>query len=583
MRSSHDSALGADRLRVRKYLGLLQQDLSAVYSRDVLKWLLIAPIIGIFTGVVITGVAVAILDRAWGFFLPRLYAHHWLIIPVVAAGFVVAGLIMQYLTDNPDLHSTEEIIRSYHEHQGDINPRPFWFKLVAALFTVGFGGSAALEGPSIYGGGAIGSWLWTRLGRLGLRPEDRRIMLISGAAAGMAAVFRAPLTGLVFALEMPFRDDLAHEALLPAFIAAVVAYATLVAMLGSHPLFYFVGTIHFAAMDLVWAALLGLICGLLAMCFAILFRRVRSAAVRSRLPHALKMLAGGLATGLCGLIFVSFFSQPLIPLGPDYEVVREMLARPHSSTCLLAFFVLKAAATIFTLGVGGVSAAFVPLLLLGGAVGNIFGQTVLHAATIDLFAAVGMASFIAAAYKTPLAAVLFVAETTGGIAFLIPSLIGAAVAYAVSGEASVSGDQRLHQMPRLSGPTGIKVREIMQPQVIGVEATSTVRDFVAGIGSAQRHPVYPVFDHGRAVAIVSWWEVSQLPPERWDRTAVGEVARHEISTINKEADLGEAVRMLALERRDRLLLVLDGNGAPVGILTNGDVLNALHTGGLNHH
>src|SRR6266481_4570365 len=110
-----------------------------------------------------------------------------------------------------------------------------------------------------------------------------------------------------------------------------------------------------------------------------------------------------------------------MPLGPNYEVVHEILARPHTSDVLLVFAALKAAATIFSLGVGGVSAMFVPLLLMGGSIGNIFGQSIVHAPTVDLYAAVGMASFIAAAYKTPLAAVIFVAETTGGISFLIPT------------------------------------------------------------------------------------------------------------------------------------------------------------------
>ncbi len=167
------------------------------------------------------------------------------------------GLIMQYGTPDPDEHSTEEIIRSYHEHQGDIDVRSFWWKILAAVTTVGSGGSAALEGPSIYGGGAIGSWLWIKLRRFGLEPRDRRIMLISGAAAGMAAVFRAPLTGLVFALEMPYKDDLAHEAVLPSLIASVVSYATLVAFVGSEPLFGFAGSTSFAESDLLWSALLG--------------------------------------------------------------------------------------------------------------------------------------------------------------------------------------------------------------------------------------------------------------------------------------------------------------------------------------
>ena len=77
-----------------------------------------------------------------------------------ARRFLLTGLIMQFLTPDPNEHSTEEIIRSYHEHQGDIDMRRSVPKLLAAVTTVGFGGSAALEGPSIYGGGAIGSWLW---------------------------------------------------------------------------------------------------------------------------------------------------------------------------------------------------------------------------------------------------------------------------------------------------------------------------------------------------------------------------------------------------------------------------------------
>ena len=205
---------------------------------------------------------------------------------------------MQYRTPDPDEHSTEEIIRSYHEHQGDIDVRSFWWKILAAVTTVGSGGSAALEGPSIYGGGAIGSWLWTRLRRFGLEPRDRRIMLISGAAAGMAAVFRAPLTGLVFALEMPYKDDLAHEALLPSLIASVISYATLVAFVGSEPLFGFAGSISFREADLLWSALLGAIIGLIAIVYDITFRRVRRFFVTLHIPHVAKLMIGGLGTAL---------------------------------------------------------------------------------------------------------------------------------------------------------------------------------------------------------------------------------------------------------------------------------------------
>jgi chloride channel protein, CIC family len=434
---------------LRKYALLVRRDLVAAHSRDLHKWLYVAPIIGVLTGLTVTGIAVMILDVIWPPVLAYFIAHHWAIIPVLLAGFVLTGLIMQYFTPNPNEHSTEEIVISYHEDQGHVAMRPFLPKLLAAIATVGLGGSAALEGPGIYAGGAIGSWLWARLRWFGLEPGDRRIMLITGAAAGMAAVFRAPLTGLVFALEMPYMDDLAHEALVPSLIASVVAYATLISFMGSRPLFDFVEGSAFSPKDIFWAAVLGFLCGLITMVFDVTFRRVRTFAVRWAVPHWIKLAVGGVLTGECGLVFVTLFRGSLIPIGPNYEAVQEVLLGRHSALELAAFGVFKLAATLFTLGSGGVSAMFVPLFLTGASFGAAFSQSVVHGASMDLFAAVGMAAFIAGGYKTPLAAVVFVAEATGGHAYIIPGLVGAAVSYAVSGKASVSGDQRVHEGVRL--------------------------------------------------------------------------------------------------------------------------------------
>ncbi|MGA7906280.1 MAG: chloride channel protein [Candidatus Sulfotelmatobacter sp.] len=433
----------------RKYLPLVHEDLTAVYARDLRKWLIISPVIGLITGLVITGIVVIILGKLWPVVLGYYLHHHWAIVPGLVLGFVATGLIMQFLTPDPNEHSTEEIIRSYHEHEGRVDTRSFLSKLVAAITTVGFGGSAALEGPSIYGGGAIGSWLWTRLRRLRLDDRDRRIMLICGAAAGMSAVFRAPLTGIVFALEMPYRDDLAHEALVPSLIASVVSFVTLSSFLGATPLFDFTGSTAFTRRDLYWSALLGLIIGLVAMVFVITFRRARSFFVKWSLAHWLKLALGGLLTGICGLLFLHLYPGDLVPLGPNYEAVGQILNTHHGTPQLLVFSLLKLAATLFTLASGGVSAMFVPLFLTGGSIGTAFAQSIVHSPAVGLYAAVGMASFISAGYKTPLAAVVFVAEATGGHSFIIPALIGAAVAYAASGDASASGDQRLHEGAKL--------------------------------------------------------------------------------------------------------------------------------------
>jgi chloride channel protein, CIC family len=560
---------------LRKYLPLVHEDLGATYSRNLHKWLLIAPIIGVTTGLVVTGVAVIILKELW----PRVFAyylhHHWAMVPGVVLGFVATGLIMQFLTPDPDEHSTEEIVRSYHNHQGDIDTRSFLPKLLAAVTTVGSGGSAALEGPSIYGGGAIGSWLWTRMRHFHLEPRDRRIMLISGAAAGMAAVFRAPLTGLVFALEMPYKDDLAHEALLPSLIASVVSYVTLAFFLGAAPLFDFTSATSFTGRDLIWCALLGLAIGLIAMTFAITFRRARNFVVKWTLPHWMKLAVGGLLTGLCGIVFVFIFKDSLVPLGPNYEAVGLILDTQHAPSELIVFGVLKLGATIFSLASGGVSAMFVPLFVTGGAFGTAFGQLVVRSSSLELYAAVGMASFIAAGYKTPLAAVVFVAEATGGHAFIIPALIGSAVAYAVSGDASVSSDQHLHEGVRVHELRDIEVSEFMQRQVVSVQASLSLREFANVISPHYRHTTFPVLEGHRIIGTVPSWSLTRIPAEKWMRTSVSDVTERKVTRVPPDCDAMEALRLLLSERAQPMLLVTSASGKLEGIITKTDILEAL--------
>ena len=562
---------------LRKYFPLVHEDLTATYSRDLHKWLIIAPIIGVTTGLAITAIAIIILGKLWPVVLGYYLGHHWAIVPGLVIAFAVTGLIMQYLTPDPDEHSTEEVIRSYHEHQGDINMRPFLPKLLAAITTVGFGGSSALEGPSIYGGAAIGSWLWAKLRWLNLDARDRRIMLICGAAAGMSAVFRAPLTGIVFALEMPYKDDLAHEALVPSLIASVISYITLSSFLGGAPLFDFASATSFTGRDLFWCALLGLIIGLIAMAFVITFRHMRGLFVKSSLPHWVKMSIGGFLTGICGLIFLYFFHGTLVPLGPNYEAVGMILGAHHSTLELVVFGVLKLAATAFTLGVGGVSAMFVPLFLTGGSFGVAFAQAIVHSSSVELYAAVGMAAFIAAGYKTPLAAVVFVAEATGGHAFIIPALIGSAVAYAVSGDASASGDQRLHEGVRVQELRHVIVESVMQQKVVSVQASLTLREFTDLLSPHYRHSAFPVFEDDQLLGIVEVWAIAKVPTQKWETTRIRELTNRHASRVSSDCDVMEGLRLLLSEQRQHMLLVTSAKGKLEGIVTKTDILQALKT------
>lgn len=565
---------------IRRTTSLVHADLSATYSRQLYKWLVIAPIIGVIVGVFITLITRVILEWMWPFVLSNYSANPWMIIPGLMFGFVVAGLIMQYLTPDPDEHSTEEIIRSYHHHQGDIQGRPFVPKIVAAIASVGMGASAALEGPSIYGGGAIGSYLWAYLRKIRLfrlTARDRRIMLICGAAAGMSAVFRAPLTGVVFALEMPYKDDLAHEALLPSLMSSVVSYVTMAAFIGAEPLFKFgvLSEATYTRMDLMWCALLGVICGLLAMAFAITFRRFRRFSILAKAPHWVKMALGGALTGVVGVIFYAVYPNTLIPIGPNYEAVSAVLFNGYGTGFLLFFAFCKLAATLFSLGTGGVSAMFVPLFLSGGAIGVAYAQTVVGSPALGLYAAVGMASFIAGGYKVPLTAVVFIAEAAGGHGFIVPAFVGAAVAYAVSGEATASADQRLHEGLKFSDLDALPVREIMQQEVVSVSANATLRAFADDIAATRPHNIYPVVEGDRVIGSLELRTLTRTPVAAWEQVRVRDAMDDRAARISPETDVTEALRRLSTQDARHLLWVADRGGVMQGIVTKSNVLAAL--------
>src|SRR5438477_9754921 len=150
------------------------------------------------------------------------------------------------------------------------------------------------EGPSIYIGATIGSTLQRRASRFFSR-DDAKLLLVAGAAAGVAAIFKAPATGAVFALEVPYQDDLARRRLLPALTAAATSYVTFVAFNGTTPLLAVRGAPPFDLRDLGGAALLGILCGIGARGFALVLRQAKAVAARAH--PVLRVGVAGLLLG----------------------------------------------------------------------------------------------------------------------------------------------------------------------------------------------------------------------------------------------------------------------------------------------
>src|SRR5205085_8089908 len=178
---------------------------------------------------------------------------------------------LRYVAAGASPSTADEYIRNFHDPENRLDRRPVIGRLLAGVATLGFGGAMGFEGPSIYLGAAIGSTLQRRLSRFFSR-DDAKILLVAGAAAGVSAIFKAPATGAVFALEVPFQDDTARRMLLPALTGAAAGYLVFVALLGTRPLMPVNGVPPFDLRDLGGALLVGVLAGFGARGFAAVLR-----------------------------------------------------------------------------------------------------------------------------------------------------------------------------------------------------------------------------------------------------------------------------------------------------------------------
>ncbi len=438
------------------FLSRLNPDITGHFREYSRKWLLLAGAVGVVTGLItlLLDLVVRVLllgnDFGQGGFtglaitLYNAYPEASFFLPF--AGILGAGVVLQKLASAPGVSGTDELLQHYHNDGEGVHTKEGAVKYLGAVLTIGFGGSAGLEGPSISAGGVVASWVWRHLSkRLSLTKDDLRILLLAGASAGIAAIFKAPLTGIVFALEVPYKDDLARRAFLPSIISGVASYVTFASVDGSTPLFSFVAAnTSFSLLDIVLSAVLGVLIGVLAVAFSAMYHQVRGQLSSAKLPFLVKYVIGGAVVGLVALLVRVFYVGPYT-FGPGYFVIQQGLSGTLSVQFLAAILVLRMVATAFTLGSGGVGGIFFPLVVFGSLAGSLFG--ILVHGDVAIFASVGIAAFMSAGYKTPLAAVTFIGDTTGSVSFLIPAMIGSAIAYIVSGDSSVSAEQRLWATP----------------------------------------------------------------------------------------------------------------------------------------
>lgn len=371
--------------------------------------------------------------------LPRIgTAPLWIAALLPIVGLAVSALVLQ----RADLGAgtADEYLRSYHDSSHRLTVRDLVIRMTAAIATLGSGAAMGLEGPSLYTGATIGSAIQRRLPRP-FRNADHRTLLVAGAAAGVAAIFKAPATGAVFALEVPYRDDLARRMLLPALVAAGTGYLVFAAFHGTEPLFAISGQPAFGIRDLAGAILLGLIAGLGARSFAKAIRWAKQFA-RRRIVVRFAVVA----PALVALFVVSrLLTGESLTIGAGGAAVEWAAQGDHALALILAVLVIRCASTTAAIAAGGAGGIFIPLAVGGALAGRFTGDAV---GSLDpqLFTVIGVAGFLGAGYRVPLASVMFVAEATGQPGVVVPGLLAAVAADLMMGTSSVTPYQR---SPRL--------------------------------------------------------------------------------------------------------------------------------------
>ncbi len=416
------------RVRVTPSMLRRREQLSAFAQRSK-EVILFAAVVGAATGLI-----VGLFERVVQDGIDHIdKGPPWVGAAMPFVGLALAAVCLRWIGAGISPATADEYLLAFHDPEHQLGLRALIARMLAAVATLGSGCPMGLEGPSLYSGASLGNMLQRRLPRL-FSAQNRRVLLVAGAAAGVAAIFKAPATGAVFALEVPYQDDLARRMLLPALVASASGYLTFVALHGTAPLLPVFGTAPFSTKDLVGAMVIGLLAGFGARIFSYMVRAAKR--VAGRVSPLWRVPAAGISLAL-------FFGASRVLTGRDlatgtgYDTIRWALEPSRGLWLIGAMLLLRCLGTTATVAGGGVGGLFIPLVVAGALSGRIVGGT-FNALDSSLFTVIGVAAFLGAGYRVPLAAVMFVAEATGRPGFVVPGLIAAVVAELMMGRLSVT-------------------------------------------------------------------------------------------------------------------------------------------------
>ncbi|KGN71987.1 chloride channel protein [Porphyromonas sp. COT-239 OH1446] len=520
-------------------------------------------------------------------------SYWYLIFPVV--GILLSGLFVRYLLRDDIGHGVTKVLSSISQRKSRIKPHNTWSSLVASGLTISFGGSVGAESPIVLTGAAIGS----NFGRI-FRLEQRNLMLLigCGVAGALGGIFKAPITGLVFVIEVLLLD-LTMSSVLPLLLSSVSAAAVSYMLSGQEILFRYQHTDPYSTSNFPLMILLGIFCGLMALYFSKTMFRLEGQFKRMA-NYRNKFLASALV--LSSLIF---FFPPLY--GEGYSTINLLLSGQYGQLLegsllepfagsfwivfafLLLIVLLKVFASVATNSGGGCGGLFAPTLFVGGLTGFLFSFLINFLSFTNVYlpsknyVLLGMAGLMAAVMHAPLTGVFLIAELSGGYAMFLPLMVVSITAYGTirifmprsiyALRLDEQGKLLTHQKDT-AVLTLMNVEHVLETDFDVVHPEMSLGELVKVFSTTHRNSFPVVNADGVLVGIVELDNIRNIMfrPELYDRHTVGHIMTSPRIKVRPDMPM---VRIMQIfdESKEWKLPVVDEAGRYRGFISKSKIFN----------
>ncbi len=517
----------------------------------------------------------------------------FLIYPVV--GIILATLFVKYIVRDNISEGVTRVLYAMSRRNSRIAAHNCWTSIVGGATTIGFGGSVGPEAPIVLTGAAIGS----NVGRLvRLNYKNTTLLLCCGAGAALAAIFKAPITGVVFVLEILMLDITAGS-IIPLLIASITATTMALMLRGFDPIL----AVTLAPQDAfeLWQIplfiLLGVLCGLMAWYFTTMNARIGGFFKRMDKQYK-KWIWGGAILGILIFVFPPLYGEGYegftsLMHGNAQELFdNSLFYRFRDIDWVVVLFVIaamffKVIAMASTNAAGGVGGTFAPSLFVGaftGAALALVCNTFLHwNVPIVSFTLVGMAGVMSGVMKAPLTSIFLIAELSSGYGLFIPLMITACISFAVdyyldpdsiyTKQLRKKGELLTHDKDQ-SVFVFLKLDELMETDFLRIKENMTLGDIVHIISTARRN-IFPVIDNfGHLLGVV---QLDDLREDMFKHEKYGRpISDYMIPPPDKilEHESIQSVMEKFEDKHTWMLPVVDKQNRYLGFISKSRILNA---------